>query len=93
MAAIVDVFGEHATSGALAVSSTKGAMGHLLGAAGAVEAIFAILALHTQTAPPTLNLHQPDVGHKGLNLVPQRCALFSHRWHCPPRARVGLINH
>ncbi|KFH48999.1 putative 3-oxoacyl-[acyl-carrier-protein] synthase-like protein [Hapsidospora chrysogenum ATCC 11550] len=51
------------------VSSTKGAMGHLLGGAGAVEALFAILAVHEGMAPATLNLESPDVG-VNFNFVP-----------------------
>jgi 3-oxoacyl-[acyl-carrier-protein] synthase II len=60
-------FGEHAYK--LAVSSTKSMTGHLLGAAGAVEAIFSILAIRDQIAPPTINLENPSDGCD-INLVP-----------------------
>ena len=56
--AIVDVFGEHAYK--LNISSTKSMTGHLLGAAGAVEAIAAIMAVKNDVVPPTINLKVPD---------------------------------
>jgi len=56
--AIKKVFGEH--SGKLAVSSTKSMTGHLLGAAGGIEAIFSIKAIHEGIVPPTINLDHPD---------------------------------
>jgi 3-oxoacyl-[acyl-carrier-protein] synthase II len=60
-AAIKAVFGEHATKGLL-VSSTKSMTGHLLGAAGAIEAAFSILAIKDGVVPPTINLDNPDEG-------------------------------
>jgi 3-oxoacyl-[acyl-carrier-protein] synthase II len=58
--AIKRAFGEHAYK--VAISSTKSMTGHLLGAAGVVEAIFSILALRDQVAPPTINYETPDPG-------------------------------
>lgn len=66
--AIKDVFGQAAYD--LAISSTKSMIGHLLGAAGAVEAIFSILAIRDNVAPPTINLDEPGEGCD-LNFVPK----------------------
>jgi 3-oxoacyl-[acyl-carrier-protein] synthase II len=67
--AIKSVFGRH---GGIAVSATKSATGHLLGAAGGVEAIFATLALRDQVAPPTLNLETCDPASEGVDLVARK---------------------
>jgi 3-oxoacyl-[acyl-carrier-protein] synthase II len=65
--AVERLFGN--TAGKLAMSSTKSAIGHLLGAAGAVEAIFSTLAIRDNVAPPTLNLDAPSV-ETAIDLVP-----------------------
>ncbi len=66
--AIKATFGEHAR--ALAVSSTKSMTGHMLGAAGSMEAVFSALSLSDQVIPPTINLEHPDQGCD-LDFVPQ----------------------
>ena len=75
--AIRNVFGDHATAkGKFAVSSTKSVTGHLLGAAGGVEAIFSVMAIRDGIIPPTMNLVDvdPEVAALGMDLVPNKAA-------------------
>jgi len=69
LGAVKRLFGDHAYK--LAMSSTKSAIGHLLGAAGSVEAIFGIKAIETGLVPPTLNLDNPSEGCD-IDLVPHK---------------------
>lgn len=74
--AVERLLGDHAAN--VKMSSTKSATGHLLGAAGAIEAIFSILALRDKMAPPTLNLDNPNV-ETVLDLVPHKAVPFEGR--------------
>mgnify|MGYP000040537072 CR=1 FL=1 len=69
LGAVERLVGEHASK--ISMSSTKSAIGHLLGAAGAVEAIFSALAIRDNVAPPTLNLDNPQV-ETAIDLVPHK---------------------
>lgn len=83
--AIGMVFGEHVNDGNLSVSSTKGATGHLLGAAGAVEAVFTVLALHAGICPATTNLFETQ--HTDI-----RCLLKHGSGHILPPQSAALCN-
>ena len=69
LGAVKRLFGNEIAN--VSMSSTKSAIGHLLGGAGAVETIFCILAIRDQIVPPTLNLDNPDEGTEGVDLVPK----------------------
>jgi len=68
--AVKKAFGDHAKQ--LAVSSTKSMTGHLLGAAGGLEAVFSVLSIRDQVAPPTINLFNLDPECEGLDYVPHQ---------------------
>ena len=79
--AIKEVFGDHAYE--LAVSSTKSMLGHMFGAAGAIEAMACVLAIHEGVIPPTINYEDPD---------PDSTSTTSRTRRARPDVRVALSN-
>jgi 3-oxoacyl-[acyl-carrier-protein] synthase II len=88
-AALKAALGEHAAN--VPISSTKSAIGHLLGAAGAVEAIATVLALQERVAPPTLGLEEPDEG-LDLDYVPGEARELVARGNGDAGRLVALSN-
>ncbi|VXC57348.1 3-oxoacyl-(acyl-carrier-protein) synthase 2 [Pseudomonas sp. 8Z] len=89
LAAIRSVFG---TGSGVAITSTKSSTGHLLGAAGGVEAIFTVLALRDQIVPATLNLSNPDEAAEGLDLVAQHARQMPIRYALSNGFGFGGVN-
>lgn len=89
--AIRELFGEAAASAdpnaSVSVSSTKGALGHMLGAAGSVESLICVLAVHHDRVPPNLHLREIEPEMRGLNYVQPGDAATVHR-----RVRAALSN-
>ncbi len=89
--AVKTVFGEYATSGRLKVSSSKSMTGHLLGAAGAIEAAVAVLSIHESIIPPTINLDNQDA-QCDLDYVPHT-ALRDHNVEVSMSNSFGFGGH
>ena len=87
--AILDLFGEHAFK--MAINATKSMTGHLLGAAGAAEAIATILALQTGFIPPTIHLKEKDPKVPLFNFVPNQAA--KHQFHAAISNSFGFGGH
>jgi 3-oxoacyl-[acyl-carrier-protein] synthase II len=77
LGAVRRLFGDAIST--VSMSSTKSAIGHMLGGAGAVESIFCMLAMRDQIVPPTLNLDNPSEGCEGVDLVPKQAKKRSVR--------------